>query len=46
MEIDDNIIDKKLQYYIDGEAAKLSALLSGKTHKYEHHTGEEILPSD
>ena len=28
------------------EAAKISALLSGKTDKYEYLTGEEILPSN
>ena len=28
------------------EAAKVSALSSGKTHKYEYFTGENILPSN
>ena len=28
------------------EAAKISALSSGKTDKYEYLTGEEILPSN
>ena len=46
MTIDDKIKDKKLQYDINREAAKISALSSGKINKYEHLTGEEILPSD
>ena len=37
---DDKIRDEKLQYYINREAAKISALSSGKIDKYEHHTGE------
>ena len=44
--IDDKIIDEKLQYDINREAAKISALSSGKIDKYEYLTGEEILPSD
>ena len=28
------------------EAAKVSALSSGKTHEYEYFTGENILPSN
>ena len=40
------IRDKKLQYDINREAAKISALSSGKIDKYEYLTGEEILPSD
>ena len=35
---------KKLEYDINREAAKLSALSSGKIGKYEYLTGEEILP--
>ena len=35
---------KKLEYDINREAAKLSALSSGKIDKYEYLTGEEILP--
>ena len=31
---------------INKEAAKISALSSGKYDKYEYLTGEEILPSD
>ena len=44
MTIDDKIRDDKLQYYIDGEVAKISSLSSGKIDKYEHITGEEMLP--
>ena len=46
MTIDDKIKDEKLQYDIKREAAKISALSSGKIDKYEYLTGEEILPSD
>ena len=46
MTINDHIIDEKLQYDINREAVKISALSSGKTHKYEHLTGEDILPSN
>ena len=46
MTIDDQIRDEKLQYDINREAAKTSALLSGKINKYEYLTGEEILPSN
>ena len=46
MAIDDQIEDEKLQYDINREAAKTSALSSGKTNKYEYLTGEEILPSN
>ena len=35
-----------MQYDIKREAAKVSALLSGKINKYEYLTGEEILSSD
>ena len=45
MTIEDQIKDEKLQYDINREAAKISALSSGKFHKYEYLTGEEILPS-
>ena len=37
---------KKLQYDINREAAKISALSSGKIDKYVYLTGEEILPSN
>ena len=46
MTINDQIRDEKLQYDINREAAKISALLSGKIHKYEYLTGENILPSN
>ena len=46
MTIEDEIRDEKLQYDIDREAAKISALSSGKIDKYEYLTGEEILPSN
>ena len=46
MLIDDQIKDERLQYNINGEAAKISALSSGKIDKYECLTGEEILPSN
>ena len=43
MTIEDQIKDEKLQYDINREAAKISALLSGKLDKYEYLTGEEII---
>ena len=46
MTITDQIRDEKLQNDIDKEAAKISALSSGKIHKYEYLTCEEILPSN
>ena len=46
MTIEDQIRDEKLQYDINREAAKISALLSGKIDQYEYLTGEEILPSN
>ena len=46
MSIEDQIKDEKLQYDINREAAKVSALSSGKIDKYEYLTGEEILPSN
>ena len=46
MTIEDQIKDEKLQYDINREAAKISALSSGKLNKYEYLTGEEILPSN
>ena len=45
MAINDQIRDEKLQYDINREAAKISALLSGKIHKYQYLTGEDMLPS-
>ena len=46
MTINNQIRDEKLQYNINGEAAKISALSSGKIEKYEYLTGEEILSSN
>ena len=43
---EDQIRDEKLQYDMNREAAKISALLSGKIDKYEYLTGEEVLPSN
>ena len=37
---------KMKSYNINREAAKTSALSSGKLHKYEYLTGEDILPSN
>ena len=44
MTIDDKIRDEKLQYDINREAGKISALSSGQIDKYEYLTGEDILP--
>ena len=46
MTINNQIKDGKLQYDINKEAAKISALSSGKLHKCEYLTGEDILPSN
>ena len=46
MTIDDRIRDEKLQYDINREAAKISALSSNEIRKYDYLTGEEILPSN
>ena len=46
MTIDDQIRDKKVQYDINREAAKISTWSSGKIRKYDYLTSEEILPSD
>ena len=46
MAINDKIRDEKLQYDINIEAAKISALSSGKIDKSEYLTGKEILASD
>ena len=43
---EDQIRDQKLQYDINREAAKISALSSGKIDRYEYVTGEEILPTN
>ena len=42
---EDKIRDEKLQYDIR-EAAKMSAVSSGKIDKYEYLIGEETLSSD
>ena len=46
MIIDYQIRDEKLQYDINREAPKISALSSNKFNKYEYLTGKEILPSN
>ena len=46
MTIHDQIEDGKLQYGINRETVKISALSSGKIGKYEYLTGKEILPSN
>ena len=46
MTIDDKIRDEKLQYDINQRVAKISALPSRKSDKYEYLTGTEILPSN
>ena len=46
MTINDHIRNEKLQYDINREVAQISALSSGKFHKYEYLTGEDILPSN
>ena len=46
MTIDDQIKDEKLQYDINKEVTKISALSSGKIHKQEYLTGKDMLPSN
>ena len=46
MTINDQIRDGQLQYNINREASKISALSSNKFNKYEYITGEGILPSN
>ena len=46
MTIKDQIRDEKLQYDINREAAKITALSSGKIDKYEYLTGKDILSSN
>ena len=46
MKINDQIRDEKLRYDINEEAVKISALSSGKIHKYEYLTSEDILPTN
>ena len=45
MTTEDQNKDEKLQYDINREAAKISALSLRQNWQYEHLTGEEILPS-
>ena len=40
------VFDGKLQYNINWEAAKISALSSAKINKYQYPTGVEILASN
>ena len=40
MAVDDKIRDQKLQYDMNREAAKISALSSGKIDKYKYLTGK------
>ena len=46
MTINDQITDEKLWYDINIAVAEISALSSGKIHKYEYLTGQDILPSN
>ena len=46
MTIEVNIKNEKLQYIINREAAKVSALSSGKIDTYAFPTHKEIVPSD
>ena len=46
MTMNDQIKDEKLQYDINREAAKISALSSEKLHKYGYLAVENILPSN
>ena len=46
MTIEYQIRDKKLQYDINREAAKISTLSLGKIDTYEYLPGEEIFPSN
>ena len=46
MTIEDQIRDEKIHYDINSEAAKISALMSGKIDRYEYLTGKEILASN
>ena len=42
MTIDDKIKDEKIQYEINRDAAKISALSSGKINKYDYINGQKI----
>ena len=41
MKIDEKLRDEKLQYYINREGEKISALSSGKIYRYKYLTGDE-----
>ena len=45
MKTNDRTRDEKTQYDFNGEAAKISAMSSGKKDKYGYYTGEDIPPS-
>ena len=44
MRNDDKTRDKELLCGINGNAVKISALISNKTYKYEYLIGKETLP--
>ena len=46
MIINDHIKDEKMQYDINKEASKISALSSGNIHECKYLTSEDILPSN
>ena len=46
MEVLDNIKNEKIQYNINRETGKISALPSSNTDEYKYLTGEEMLLSD
>ena len=46
MTVDHQTSDEKLQFDINREAVKITALSSKKFNKYEYLIGEEILPSN
>ena len=46
MTINNQIKYEKLQHDINREVAKISALSSGKLHRYEYVTGEDTSPSN
>ena len=46
MRIDDKIKDGKLQYNINREKVKISALSTDKINRNEYLTGDKILPSN
>ena len=43
MTVDEKIRDEKLQYNINREKIKISALISGKIDRYKYYTAEETL---